>query len=136
MRRRIRYRYISPPAISSLALGEATPRHYPGRSLGANWKPIARKRAFLRLTPHAFRHMLSTALSQRYRNTADIENGAAIMGHSRSERQRKPQSHSALWIRPSKPSALRTAPTRLAIYLDSSRQPEQPRESQAGLSLR
>ena len=34
--------------------------------------------------PHAFRHMLSTALSQRYRNTADIENGAAIMGHSAS----------------------------------------------------
>lgn len=34
--------------------------------------------------PHAFRHMLSTALSRQYRNTADIENGAAIMGHSAS----------------------------------------------------
>lgn len=34
--------------------------------------------------PHAFRHMLSTALSQRYTSTAEIEAGASIMGHSTS----------------------------------------------------
>ncbi len=36
------------------------------------------------VNPHAFRHMLSTALSQRYTSTAEIEAGASIMGHSTS----------------------------------------------------
>lgn len=36
------------------------------------------------INPHAVRHMLSTALSQRYKHTADVEAGAAIMGHSAS----------------------------------------------------
>lgn len=36
------------------------------------------------VNPHAFRHMLSTSLSQRYATTADIEAGASILGHSTS----------------------------------------------------
>lgn len=36
------------------------------------------------VNPHAFRHMLSTSLSQRYTSTAQIEAGAAMMGHSTS----------------------------------------------------
>ncbi len=34
------------------------------------------------VSPHAFRHMLSTALSSHYTSTAEIEAGAAMLGHS------------------------------------------------------
>jgi integrase len=43
-----------------------------------------KKAGVQRVNPHGFRHMLSTALSKRYTNTAEIEAGASIMGHSTS----------------------------------------------------
>lgn len=43
-----------------------------------------KKAGVQKVNPHGFRHMLSTALSKRYTNTAEIEAGASIMGHSTS----------------------------------------------------
>lgn len=79
--------------ITALSLG---PRDFLFGPWGSHTVPLSRTEFRRKLqayckkaevptpNPHAFRHMLSTALSRQYKNTADIENGAAIMGHSAS----------------------------------------------------